>query len=357
MRRIAAVLFAVIVVTFLLSANGAAQQSSCKVYFTVATYACGFAPAGNCYSPWPIPAGAVYVGDCGPWCSEYWIWSNKCKRLKPHCQSCPRSGTPPQGGGPIDFATGNTFINQTDISLPGLAGGLMLTRSWNSIPSSLYSSGTHMFGMNWQSTYEDRLVFNTGDGYLMEEGGSDDETSFGFASWSPNTYYIVGPANKVATLTQDVDSSKTSVVSFTLTSMNGEKRTYNPTTGALLSITDRNGNTTQLTYDASNRLTTVTDPASRHLNFTYQSSTSTLVTTVSLDVGITLSYAYDSLGRLTKVTKPDNTTVSFQYDGNNRITAVLDNDGKVLESHTYDSVGRGLTSSRANGVESLTVTY
>ncbi len=81
------------------------------------------------------------------------------------------------------------------------------------------------------------------------------------------------------------------------------------------------------------------------------------MTTVSSDVGVTLSYAYDTSGRLTKVTKPDNTTVSFQYDGQNRITAVLDNDGKLLESHTYDAVGHGLTSSRANGVDSLTVTY
>jgi YD repeat-containing protein len=354
MRRIIAVIFVAPVLACVLGSGVAAQQS-CKVYFTVAMYACGTAPAGNCFSPWPVPASAVYVGTCGPWCGEYWIWSNKCKRRKPHCQSCPKSGIPPQGGRPIDLATGNTFINQTDINLPGLGGGLTLTRTWNSIPSYLYSSGTHMFGINWQSTYEDRLVFNTGDGFLMEEGGGDDETSFGFGSWNPNTYSVVGPANKVGTLTQDVSGN--SVTSFTLTLMNGEKRTYDPTTGFLLSISDRNGNTTQLTYDASNRLVTVTDPASRHLNFTYQSGTSALVSTVSSDVGITLSYTYDSLGRLTQVTKPDNTTISFQYDGNNRITAVLDNDGKVLESHTYDSLGRGLTSSRANGVESVTVTY
>jgi YD repeat-containing protein len=258
---------------------------------------------------------------------------------------------------PIDLATGNTFIKQTDISLPGLGGGLTLTRTWNSIPSSLHASAAHMFGLNWQSTYEDRLVSNTGSGWLEAEDGNGNDTSFGFASFSPNTYSIVGPANRVGTLTQDVNSANTSVVSFTLTSQNGEKRVYDPTTGLLVSIADRNGNTTQLTYDASNRLVTVTDPASRHLNFTYQSSTSNLVTAVNSDVGISLAYAYDSSGRLTQVTKPDNTTVSFQYDSNNRITAVLDSNGKVLESHTYDSVGRGLTGARANGVDSVTVTY
>lgn len=134
---------------------------------------------------------------------------------------------------------------------------------------------------------------------------------------------------------------------------------FDGTSGRLLSITDRNGNTTQLTYDASYRLISVTDPASRHLYFSYAGPTSYLVTGVSSDVGISLSYSYDGQGRLIQYTKPDKTTVSFQYNDPNPslITAVLDSTGKVLESHTYDSLGRGLTSSRAGGVEAVTVTY
>ena len=122
---------------------------------------------------------------------------------------------------------------------------------------------------------------------------------------------------------------------------------------------DRNGNITQLTYDSSYRLTTVTDPASRHLYFSYASPTSYLVTSVTSDVGISLSYAYDGQGRLIQYTKPDQTTVSFQYNDpiSFLITAVLDSNGPVLESHTYDSHGIGLTSSRAGGVEAVTVTY
>jgi YD repeat-containing protein len=81
------------------------------------------------------------------------------------------------------------------------------------------------------------------------------------------------------------------------------------------------------------------------------------VSSVTSDVGITLSYAYDGQGRLTQVTKTDNTVISFVYDTQNRITAVKDNEGKILESHTYDPLGRGLTSSRANGVDAVTVTY
>jgi YD repeat-containing protein len=82
-----------------------------------------------------------------------------------------------------------------------------------------------------------------------------------------------------------------------------------------------------------------------------------LIIGVSSDVGLSLSYLYDGLGRLIKVTKPDLTTVSFQYDSNSFISAVLDSAGKVLESHTYNSCGQGLTSSRAGGVETLTLSY
>jgi YD repeat-containing protein len=125
----------------------------------------------------------------------------------------------------------------------------------------------------------------------------------------------------------------------------------------LTTIIDRNGNATTLTYDSANRLATVTDPASRHLNFTYGSTSSHLVTGVSSDVGLSLSYSYDTQNRLSQVTNPDLTTVTFAYDGQSRITSVTDSNSKVLESHTYDSSGRGLTSSRAAGVDAVTITY
>jgi hypothetical protein len=48
------------------------------------------------------------------------------------------SSSPPSGcegtcGLPINLRTGNTYIGQQDYSLPGLSGGLGLTRTWNSM--------------------------------------------------------------------------------------------------------------------------------------------------------------------------------------------------------------------------------
>jgi len=268
---------------------------------------------------------------------------------RPACPTCN-----PVAGHPIDLTTGDTYITQADVGIPGLGGGLTLVRTWNSVsPGAETGSTVGLFGPGWRSNFEES-VFVGSDHYMKYARGNGGFWSFGFTGQLNDvmSFGLAGPANQSATLVLGTSN-------WTLTFQNGEQRVYDGTSGNLLSITDRNGNTTQLSYDASYRLVTVTDPASRHLYFSYASPTSYLVTAVTSDVGVSLSYSYDAQGRLVQYTKPDHTTVSFQYNDTNPIliTAVLDSNGKVLESHTYDSLGRGLTSSRAGGVEAVTVTY
>lgn len=297
----------------------------------------------------PLPPGAY---DC-IW-SPSWTWT--CKIPKNGCapaagpiETCPRC---PSAGSPISLATGNTWIEEADVRIPGLSGGLTLVRTWNSIwPSTQASSQVGLFGPNWRSNFEER-VFLGSDNYMKYARADGSFWSFGYTGSTSNggTFGVAAPANVTAALVQGSTY-------WTLTFQNGERRLFDNNSGNLISVVDRNGNTTQLSYDATSRLTAVTDAASRHLYFGYASSTSRLVTSITSDVGISLSYSYDSQGRLIQVTKPDQTTISFQYNSQSLITAVLDINGKVLESHTYDSNGRGLTSSRANGVEAVTISY
>jgi YD repeat-containing protein len=326
------------------------------------------------------PLSAIVPGstclNVGPFQDACYVGTYQCPAI---CWDC-LLGTP-SGGAPINLATGDTFITQSDLSIPGLGGGLSLSRTWHSqfpFDESVPTSG--MFGGNWRSTYEDliyvdpgglvKYVKGTGGIWTLGLGGTAGTSEAGWTTWP---YSMIAPANGNMALSYNV-SSTVNAAYWTLTFNTGEKRTFTvyngncpltppycntlPMTGYLTSISDRNGNTTQLSYDSLNRLTTVTDPASRHLYFSY---TGYLVTGVSSDAGISLSYAYDSLGRLTTVTKPDVTTVSFQYNGNSPfslISAVLDTNGNVLEAHTYDTNGtRGLTSTRAGGVEAITITY
>lgn len=250
-----------------------------------------------------------------------------------------------RAGLPINLATGNTYITQTDISVPGINGGLNLTRTWNSkwpgLQGAYKNSG--LFGGNWRCTYDDRVYLAT-DSYIkyLREDGS-------FWSFGAGTT-LVAPAAGGARL-------ETGTTYWVITFKNGEKRVFDAVRGSLLSIIDRNGNTTQLSYDETGRLVMVTDPALRHLYFHYFELSPYLVQSITSDVGLATAYEYDNYGRLTRVTGTDNHAVTFEYDGQSMITAVRDADGTLLESHTYDSANRGTSSSRANGVESLTIDY
>lgn len=254
-------------------------------------------------------------------------------------------------GSPISVATGNTYIEQKDIRIPGLAGGLNLVRRWNSLWPSIQSAyQVGLFGPNWRSTFEEQ-VFVGSDNYVKYLRGDGSIWSFGYSSYG--IYKVAAPQNVTATLTTPTAATPYTTITF----QNGEQRHFDSTSGMLTAIIDRNGNTTTLTYDSASRLTTVTDAASRTLTFTYGSPSSHLVTGVSSSVGISLSYAYDTQSRLSQVTNPDLTTLTFAYNSQSLITSVTDTNGKVLESHTYDSNGRGLTSSRALSVDAVTLTY
>lgn len=295
-------------------------------------------PNGKAGCYWVAPSSVGFAAELACWDSTCRAtgWCPKCKD---------------HGGGPINFTNGNTYIEENDVRVLGLGGGLALDRVWNSMwPAVLTGFQTGMFGLNWRSTYEERLFAGSGsyNGYMLylrADGG------LWIFSWTGSTWQLSAPASATATLTQNGTQT------WTLAFQNGEQRIFNYTSGSLSSIKDRNGNTTQLSYDGTNRLVTVTDPVSRTLTFTYGGSFPNLVTGVSSSVGISLSYSYDSQQRLTQVTKPDLTTISFTYNAQSLITAVTDFQGKVLESHTYDANGRGLSSSRANGVEAVTITY
>ncbi len=204
-----------------------------------------------------------------------------------------------------------------------------------------------MFGNNWRSTYEESVSPDS-SGYLAYSRA--DGAFWMFGSNGGSTWTLAAPANITASFTNGSTYR-------TITFQNGEQRRFDNNSGSLIAIIDRNGNATQLSYDGLNRLVMVTDAASRHLYFAYASDSSRLVTAITSDISLSLSYLYDSQGRLIRVTKPDQSTVAYEYDSSSMITAVKDSEGKILESHTYDGHGRGLSSSRANGVDAVTISY
>lgn len=330
-----------------------AQSTSCMAWVTCSPYS---QYNVTCYPALPPGAYDCTTLDFTTYCK---VRTNQCppaaaQTENPRCIECEKKMA--AGGNPINIATGDVYIDQTDVSIPGLGGGLRLTRSWNSLwPNTQSGFRIGMFGPNWRSNLEEH-IFAGSDGYVKYLRGDGNFWSFGYngSNWLP-----AAPANTGAVLTQ-------SSTNWILTLKGGEQRLFDINSGSLVSIVDRNGNTTSLSFDGLNRLSTVTDAAGRHLSFSYASGSSYIVTGVSSDTGLSLTYTYDGDGRLLQVIRPDQSTLNFEYDPNPYpyantpnpyITAIKDSSGKVLEAHTYDCYGRGLTSARAGGVDSITVTY
>jgi len=118
---------------------------------------------------------------------------------------------------------------------------------------------------------------------------------------------------------------------------------------------DRNNDTTTVSYDASNRITKVTDAVGRNLTFTYGARRETQ--SIQDAVGTVASYTYDVAERLTKVVYADGSSLNMTYDPNDMLLSVTDGAGKVIETHTYDQNSWGTSSSRANGVDKVVIQY
>ena len=102
---------------------------------------------------------------------------------------------------------------------------------------------------------------------------------------------------------------------------------YNPH-GQALSITDANGLTSTMTYDARQRL-------------------------ISRGIGSeTTTYTYDGVGQLTNVTLPDNSTLNYTYDGAHRLVQIQDGLGNNMV-YTLDAMGNRIKEAAGDSTGAL----
>jgi RHS repeat-associated protein len=239
---------------------------------------------------------------------------------------------------PVNVTNGNMYLQQADYRLPGAGPMIDITRTYNSMSPSI-----GLFGTGWSTIYDETIVsydadmarFNQADGRAVYFGRG--------AGSSGALLPIAGDFH--GQLTQGSGS-------FTLTMKDGTVHEFD-SAGKLVSLTDRNGNQTTLTY-TNGHLESVTDPFARVLSFTTDSNGQVL--TISDRIGTVATYTYDS-GKLESVTYADDSSFEFAYDTGNRLTSVTDALGHVVESHTYDSQGRALTSEREDGVRHYDFDY
>lgn len=243
-------------------------------------------------------------------------------------------------GEPINVTNGNMYLTQNDYQLPSVGYGIDATRTYNSGSDSI-----GLFGRGWSTDYDasvaaldsNMLRFTRGDGRAIY---------FGRPVGSSGVFTpVIGDFH--AQLSQSGGG-------FTLVFKDGSVQQFN-SAGKLLSLADRNGNTTSLTYSGNGFLSSVVDPVGRSL--TINTNTNGRVTSISDTMGTVATYTYGGNNQLLSVTYADNSAFNFSYDGSFRLTAVTDALGNTVEAHTYDGQGRALTSERHGGVNRYTLTY
>ena len=259
----------------------------------------------------------------------------------------------------VDVVNGNLHYSNIDLSVPGKGPDFTLIRTYNS------NADTWSFNLDMSIQYIEK-TFNR----QISVGPREDGRNQYFFKDMDKQWYALSPGNFDVLIEEDGG--------YTLyTQGNLYYKFSKPTessSGKLLSIHDRDGNTLTFTYtgnyitgarDASNREYTITrdsnfriikvsDFTQRDVEYTYNSEN--MITSYKNPRDYNTTYTYNDT-KLTSIIDPrKNTLLEFQYYttdvNNNRIQYVIDDDGRYEYGYedTYSSVKRPKTNDKNNNV-------
>ncbi|MGI5227111.1 DUF6531 domain-containing protein [Actinoallomurus sp. CA-142502] len=249
---------------------------------------------------------------------------------------------------PIDVATGEVVLQQTDVEL---AGVLPLTLVRTHVSS--YRSGG-LFGPTWASTLDQRLELDGSGATLATADGA----------------ILTYPALAAGETVSPVEGARLPLSSrpeggYTVTDPHaGHTMHFASSDGTLtrtlplVAITDRNGNRIDLRYDDEATLTELShsggyriavDVADRRVRalrlLTGEGESTELV-----------QYAYDEAGHLVAVTNGSGEPLRFSYDEAGRLTAWADRNGHWYR-YGYDERGRAVRGEGSGGLLDTRLTY
>jgi RHS repeat-associated protein len=242
-----------------------------------------------------------------------------------------------QVGEPINVATGNMSMAQTDILIPFKETPLELSRTYNSQDD--FSGG---FGYGWRSNFDISLSEQLDQSVVEVDGDGvyTIYTSNGNGTYTPS-------AGKYSQLTKNPDGA------FVLLRKHGRKLYFNPL-GKLTKIEERNGNYLNITRLANGAISQVSDSAGRKLLFT--SDIQGRITQVTDPAGRVFKYLYDAQGNLIEVTDPLRKGTIYVYDANHNLIAKTDTNGHLLHFE-YDTSDRAYHSWQDGGNNEITLNF
>ena len=212
----------------------------------------------------------------------------------------------------VNTHNGNLVVQRTLFLIPGRGLPVQFQLTYNS-DHRLISSP---FGFGWNLSYNIRYTRDSSGNVVIVwgDGRLDGYTQTGGTFNSPAGVYM--------TLTEPVAGQLVLTtkhgISFNFADSSHQKVT---------SISDPNGNNLVFTYGAG-RLTTVTDAGSRSyiLSYAFDGKLIQLFDNAAIR---SYTFAYDATGRLTGITERLGNTEAFTYDSENLLTGITDRRGNA----------------------------
>lgn len=272
---------------------------------------------------------------------EIFITSGSNNTCTPECDDCNKASSGQGAGFPVDVVNGKMYYSTTDLALSG-PNGLRFERYYDN--QSTYNQD---LGYGWRHTYShyldlsnlNQIKYYDNHGRLITYGKNrlgqyDEDWFFGTKLTLSGGVYTVTTWDKI------------------LYKFNS--------TGKLINIIDRKGNTQTITYDTNNppRISTVTDVFGKTLTLAY-SGTGIRIQSITTDPGNKIiSFSYDANSNLQNFTDPTGKIWIHEYQpgADHNLTGIKDPLNHYVETHTYAN-DKTLTSAKEGDQEKLTFEY
>ena len=238
---------------------------------------------------------------------------------------------------PVYFADGNVRVTGAD-PLPPIAGH-RLVRTYNSDEQVVAP-----FGRGWTTLFERRMILNSVGDEQMVSLVTETNEVVGFRG-AGGIFRQTWPRAREVDDTLSHDATAGTYTHRPAGS--SEVAVFRASDGRLVALRDiATGREAQITYDAQGLPQTIADSWTGVNWILTADAPHRRIGSVAVSgrPDLVWSYSYDSAGNLLNVTAPGGSTWrTYEYVAN-RMTASYDALGSLIESHTYDADGYGISS-------------
>lgn len=255
-------------------------------------------------------------------------------------ESC---GDQAQQGNPVNIGTGNKYQKQALYSGRS-PWSLQLILHYNSQVET-----TGPLGAQWQSNYHRTITSGNAMAYVTREDGKILRYVEQSGVWKGD----IANGETLAAITDTAGNP----AGWKYHNRFDETEQYDAT-GKLVSITNRQGKSVQLSYGTSNRLEQIQSPAGKLITFAYDSNNR--VNQITNPEGLPVRLAYDGNNNLTRITWPDGKIRQFHYENpsfTHALTGITAENGQRYATYAYDSLSRAVLSEHAGGADRIQIAY